>query len=74
MCLTTRILHLAATTIECEVEAALRALLAAGEIPEYEGVKERVKPTAAQPVPEVRVRRADLAAYGTLLKCQGVSV
>ena len=69
-----RILHLAATTMECEVEAALCALLAAGEIPEYERVKDRVKPTAPQPVPEVCVRSPDLATYDRLLEGQGVSV
>ena len=67
-----RILHLAATTMECEVEAALGALLEAGEIPEFERVKARVKPTAPQPVPDVEVRASDLAAYDSLLQHQEV--
>ena len=65
-----RILHLAATTMECQVEAALGALLQAGEIPEFERVKARVKPAAPQAVPEVRVRAPDLAAYDALLQRQ----
>ena len=68
-----RILHLAATTMECEVDAALGALLQAGEVPEFELVKARVKPTVAQPVPDVHVRMPDLAVYDSLLQRQGVS-
>lgn len=62
-----RILHLAATTMECEVEAALTALLDAGEVPDYEVVKSRVKPAAPLSAPPVRVRLPDLAAYDALL-------
>ena len=68
-----RILHLAATTMECEVDAALGALLQAGEVPEFELVKARVKPTVPQPVPDVHVRMPDLAVYDSLLQRQGVS-
>jgi transposase len=68
-----RILHLAATTMQCEVEAALAALLEAGEVPEFDLVKERVRPTVAS-VPEVCVRPPDLGAYDALLGGQEVSV
>ncbi len=63
-----RILHLAATTMECEVEAALGGLLEAGQVPEFDRVKALVKPTAPQPVPHVHVRAPDLAAYDALLQ------
>ena len=46
-------LHLAATTMQCEVEAALEALLEADEVPEYESVKARVVPGEALACPEV---------------------
>lgn len=68
-----RILHLAATTMECEVEAALTDLLEAGQVPEYELVKARVKPETPLPVPEVHVRRPDLGAYDALLGQAGAS-
>jgi len=64
-----RILHLAATTMECEVDATLGALLEAGEIPHYEVVKARVAPVPALACPEVRVEMPDLRAYDGLLAC-----
>jgi len=66
-----RILHLAATTLQCAVEAVLVELLAAGALPEYETVKARVQPTALQPAPAIPVRRPDLAAYDALLAGPG---
>lgn len=69
-----RILHLAATTMECEVEAALAALLAAGQIPEYDVVKAQVKPATPLPAPDVRVRLPDLGAYDALLSGREASV
>ena len=50
-----------------KVEAALAALLDAGEVPEYEAVKARVKPAAPLSAPPVSVRMPDLAAYDALL-------
>ena len=41
--------------MQCEVEAALEALLEAGEVPEYESVKARVVPGEALACPEVHV-------------------
>ena len=66
-----RILHLAATTMQCEVEAVLDELLEAAELPEYEVVKAKVCPAAPQPAPVVQVRRPDLGAYDRLLERMG---
>jgi hypothetical protein len=68
-----RILHLAAMTMECEVEAALSALLEAGEVPEYERVKARVAPSSPLPVPKVHVDTPDLSAYDALLAREQVA-
>lgn len=62
-----RILHLAATTMQCRVEAVLDALLEAGELPEHDLVKARVQPTPLQSAPPIRVRPPDLGAYDALL-------
>jgi hypothetical protein len=67
-----RILHLAATTMQCEVEAALEGLLEADEVPEYDAVKARVAPTEPLVCPEVHVALPDLTAYDTLLEGEGV--
>jgi len=67
-----RILYLAATTMECEVEAALSALLEAGEVPEHDAVKARVAPSSPLAVPEVHVDTPDLSAYDALLGREGV--
>ena len=64
-----RILHLAATTLECEVDAVLGALLEADEIPHYEVVKARVAPVPALGCPQVQVDMPDLRAYDELLAC-----
>lgn len=54
-----RILHLAASTMEAEVEAALEILLAEGTMPDAETVKGLVAPAEPElpdiPVPEVRL-------------------
>jgi hypothetical protein len=62
-----RILHLAASTLESEVQAALELLLEEGAVPTVEGVRELVGPlpleTPALPVPDV-----DLSSYDQLLE------
>lgn len=64
-----RILHLAATTLESRVEAALQACLAAGQRPTFE----RVRAKAGPPRPELpealalRIAEPDLTAYDELL-------
>ena len=50
-----RILHLAATTMQCEVESALGAVLKAGEVPEYDDVKARIGAWQPPACPQVRV-------------------
>lgn len=61
-----RILHLAASTLECEVQAALELLLEAGQVPKPERVKELVRPAQPQ-VPLMSVPTVDLALYDALL-------
>jgi hypothetical protein len=61
-----RILHLAASTMESEVEAALDLL--SEEVPLYERVKSLVQPTRpVVAVPEVAMPVVDLHAYDALL-------
>jgi len=67
-----RVLHLAATTMQCEVEAALEVMLLAGELPEYESVKARVVPSEPQAAPEVHVSAPDLREYDALLQAEEV--
>lgn len=65
-----RILHLAASTMESDVEAALELLLGAGQTPRYERVKALVAPARLEP-PEVVIEEVDLSGYDGLL--EGVS-
>jgi hypothetical protein len=62
-----RILPLAASTLESEVQAALELLLEEGAVPTVEGVRELVGPlpleTPTLPVPDV-----DLGSYDQLLE------
>ena len=60
-----RILHLAASTLESEVEEALAQILEEGERFDYAAVKERVKPEP-QVVPEVQIPDPDLSGYDAL--------
>jgi hypothetical protein len=60
-----RILHLAASTMESEVEAALDLL--SEEVPLYERVKSLVQPARPVAVPEVAMPVVDLHAYDALL-------
>ena len=68
-----RILHLAATTMQCEVEAALVAMLEAGEVPESDAVKARTGACQPPACPHVQVHMPDLAAYDALLSGEEVS-
>ena len=68
-----RILHLAATTMQCEVEAALVAMLEAGEVPESDAVKARIGACQPPACPHVQVHMPDLAAYDALLSGEEVS-
>lgn len=63
-----RILHLAASTMEAEVEAALDLLLEQSEVPRIERVKTLVLPSETEvSVPSMPVYEVDLADYDDLL-------
>jgi transposase len=68
-----RVLHLAATTMETDVEAALRQLLAGGCMPRADRVRELVAPRQACP-PELEVQPVDLSCYDRLLQTQCLEV
>ncbi len=61
-----RVLHLAASTMESEVEAVLERLLIANELRDAEQVKLAVRPTRAE-VPHLDAEPVDLTVYDTLL-------
>lgn len=61
-----RILHLAASTMEADVERALETLLATGEPFEYASVRALAAPPDPV-VPEIRVPEPDLGVYDALL-------
>ncbi len=67
-----RILHLAATTLECVVEATLSQMLEAGEVPVYEAVKARVSPTPRSTPPRIELEAVELGVYDELLEYEGV--
>jgi hypothetical protein len=62
-----RVLHLAATTSEAEVETALTLLLEAETLPTFTAVRDLVHLPAAQLVPEIQVPPLDLSAYDQLI-------
>jgi hypothetical protein len=62
-----KILHLAASTQESEVQSALELLLEAGQVPHTERVKELVHPVPRPVIPALTVPEVDLALYDTLL-------
>jgi hypothetical protein len=62
-----RILHLAACTLESDVEAALEALLAAGRAITVDAVKTITSRTAKPEVPDLEPQPVDLASYDELL-------
>jgi len=62
-----RILHLAATSSEVEVETALALLLEAGTAPTQEVVRPLVHPCARPALPEVTSPVVDLSLYDQLL-------
>lgn len=66
-----RILHLAASTMECEVEAALAILLEAGARPSADEVKALVLPRQQPSIPEMTAFAVDLKTYDGLLACAG---
>ncbi len=61
-----RILHLAASTLECDVEQALGQLLEAGQCPDTDIIKRLVAPETIA-VPVVEMPAVDLTSYDHLL-------
>ena len=61
-----RILHLAASTMQADVECALELLLGRGERPDYAAVKGLAAPEKPT-IPELRIPLPDLAEYDRLL-------
>ena len=66
-----RILHLAASTIEHEVEVAVAALLHAGQVPDPDIVKALVIPAIEPTVPDIEPFVPDPAEYDKLISCAG---
>ena len=63
-----RILLLAASTMEADVEAALELMLEQGQLPRIERVKALVSPEEPE-VPQLSAYDVDLSAYDVLLTC-----
>ena len=63
-----RILHLAAATLEADVDAALDCLLEAGVLPSSEAVKDLVSPDLIAELPELDELSVDLSVYDRLLQ------
>ncbi len=62
-----RLLHLAASTAESEVEAALGLLLDQGVTPTFDAVRDLVRTPSVQRVPELSSPVLDLSTYDQLL-------
>jgi len=62
-----RLLHLAASTSESEVETAIGLLLEQHVVPTFDTVRDLLRPPAAQRVPELSAPVLDLSVYDQLL-------
>jgi hypothetical protein len=62
-----RVLHLAASTMQSEVEAGLDLLLGAGELPTADRVKSLMGASKGPEVPDLEPPKVDLSAYDALL-------
>lgn len=62
-----RLLHLAANTLECDVEAALALLMEAGSVPEPDRVKALLGLEKPAEVPAIEPLQVDLAEFDGLL-------
>lgn len=62
-----RVLHLAATISETEVETALTLLLEAGTVPTCAAVRDLVHLPHAQALPEMQPPTLDLSSYDQLI-------
>lgn len=66
-----RLLHLAASTSEAEVETALSLLLEQGVVPNYDTVRDLVHVPTKSSVPVLRAPVIDLSIYDRLLIGEG---
>ena len=57
-----KVLHLAATTSESEVETALSLLLEAGSIPTFVAVRDLVNVPRTQEIPQIQLPTLDLSS------------
>jgi len=62
-----RILHLAASTSETEVETALQIVLEAGKTPTFLMVRDLVQVPSMHQVPTIQAPLLDLSAYDQLI-------
>src|SRR5579859_488026 len=62
-----RILHLAASASESEVETALTLLLETGKQPTFDAVRDLVTPSAAGNIPQIEQPMLDLSRYDQLI-------
>jgi len=62
-----RILHLAASTSEAEVETALQIVLEAGTCPTFATIRDLVQVPTMRQIPEIGVPVLDLSAYDQLI-------
>ncbi len=67
-----RVLHLAASTAESEVETALSLLLEADTVPTAAAVRELVGTASPQPIPRMQAPTLDLSTYDRLLPSRRV--
>lgn len=68
-----RVLHLAASTLQVEVERVLEELLAAGEAPVFERVRPLLEDGTKPQVPAVEPLSVDLGEYDALLSAEVAS-
>jgi hypothetical protein len=62
-----RVLHLAATVSETEVETALSLLLEAGTVPTFVAVRDLVHVPNVRELPQIQAPTLDLSAYDQLI-------
>jgi hypothetical protein len=62
-----RILHLAASTVEAEVEAALALLVEQQRVPTFDGVRDLIRPAAPSAMPHLATPDLALDGYDRLL-------
>ena len=62
-----RILHLAASTSEAEVETALQIVLEVGKTPTFATVRDLVQVPTMRQIPTIEVPPLDLSAYDQLI-------